>query len=114
MINPPFVLTAYGAVPVTPRPLANYIITVGGIAIIVAQGPISGGWIQNPFSAESQNIGEAESIFLSQSVVPGLIGNGPVAELVPGQSFSLINLSGLVIVRVNAASSGHTIAGEIW
>jgi hypothetical protein len=102
------------AYPTTPRALATYTVVTGGAAVTVVTGPITGGWLTNPLSASEQGIATAESLYLSQSTTPGLVGNGAVANLYPGQNWTFGALDAGVTVMINAATSGHKFAGEVW
>jgi hypothetical protein len=95
-------------------PMLTYEIVTGGTAVAIITGPINGGWLTNPASAEDQGIEVPESLYLSQSAVPGLVGNGPVENLYPGQNWTFGPLNAGVTVRVNAETAGHMFAGEIW
>lgn len=100
--------------PVTPRALLADAIVTGGTAIVVATGPINGGWVTNPASSTDQGISAAENAYLDMVGTPVLVGNGTTETLYPGQNFTLPALAAGVDVMLNAATAGHSFSGEVW
>ena len=100
-----------------PQQLEGNTVVSGGVAITVASGPINGGFVMNPASSSGQGISASENVYLDMVNSPGSVdsaGNGTTMVLSAGEVFSLPSLGGGVIVRVNAATSGHKLAGEVW
>lgn len=105
--------------PVIPIALANNAVATGGAAVVVATGPINGGYIANPLSPYAQNLSPSapENLYLDMVATPGAtdaLAFGTTILLVPGQDFMLPALAAGVVVRVNAATSGHRFAGALW
>jgi hypothetical protein len=93
----------------TPWPLAATSIDGPTVA---AYGPMTGGYIQNPATAEEQNTPVAEYIYVSLVEPPGLSANTTTIAVGPGQTF--LFPGGLETrVWVNAPTAGHTIAGAV-
>jgi hypothetical protein len=87
-----------------PRALLTYNIVTGGTSVLVAQGPLSGGFITNPV---------AGTLFLDMVGVPGISAVGTTVGLSQNQTFYIPPLNGNVFVRVNAAAA-QAFVGEIW
>ena len=118
-VAPPTVLPQAGSdiVPKIPRALDLSTIVSGGTAIIAVTGPIYGGFLTNPFSAAAQGVATAENLYIDMVGVPGAsdaTANGTTVLLQPGQNFTFPWLAVGVLVRINAASSGHRVSGEVW
>jgi hypothetical protein len=90
-----------------PRALLASVVPVGGTAVLVAQGPLSGGYITNPAAA-------TENLLVDMVGVPGLLPVGTTTALIAGQTFYIPPLNGNVFVRVNAATTAHAFNGEVW
>ncbi len=93
------------------------VITTGGTAIVVAEGPINGGYVVNPPNAASQGIGGAENAYIDMVAGPGdtdAAANGTTRILFPGDSFPLPALTSGVLVKVNAATGGHKLTVVTW
>ncbi|MGH7095605.1 MAG: hypothetical protein ACREFB_18995 [Stellaceae bacterium] len=100
-----------------PRALDISVITTGGTAVIAVTGPIAGGWISNPPNLASQKIAAAENLYLDMTAAPGdadAAGNGSTIIIASGDTFALPALLPKVKVYINAATSGHTVSGEVW
>lgn len=103
--------------PQIPQGLLAYEIGTGGTAIIVATGPINGGWVTNPYNAAAQGIVSAENAYIDMVNIPGATdgaANNTTELLLPGQSFQLPALADGVHVYINAATTGHKFSGELW
>ncbi len=100
------------ATPVTPRPVVS-VVPVGGQAVTSVFGPVLGGFIDNPFTAEDQGLESVEVLFvdvvgeatLGETVTSVPIQPGGRFKIPPGQTTNL---------SVNAASSGHRFAGVVF
>lgn len=106
-----------GAGGFTPAAGASSTIAVGGTAVTIAEGPINGGWITNPPDLVAQAIAAAENLYVDMVAVPGstdATANGTTTLLVPGQSYSIPPLADGVLVRANAATSGHRLTVVVW
>lgn len=118
-VSAPLVLPQAGSdiVPKTPRALDNSTIALGGTAVVAVTGPIYGGFLTNPFSAAAQGLPTAENLYIDMVGAPGstdATANGTTVLLQPGQNFTFPWLAVGVLVRINAASSGHRVSGEVW
>ena len=119
--NPPYPTQGNGALGTVTggrptAPLATTILT-NGVAIVVAVGPLNGGYITNPPNAASQGGIGPENIYVDCINVPGSTdanGNGTTILVQPGQTFSLPATPSGVSWRVNAATAGHQITALIW
>lgn len=99
---------------VTPRALTTSVVAVGGTAVVAIAGPLNSGFIYNPATIAGQNIAALESIWVDMVGVPGTVDGGTTIEIKPGQSFVLPNIGASTSVRVNAATTAHRFAGEVW
>jgi len=100
--------------PVTPRACTNTAIATGGTAVTVVSGPVNGAFVYNPPNAASQGIGAAENLYIDMVGTPGstdAAGNGTTATIVPGQNYQIPMLAPNVLVKMNAATSGHKVTG---
>jgi hypothetical protein len=116
---PPMALPQAGSdiVPKIPRALDLSTIVAGGTAVIAVTGPIYGGFLTNPVNAAAQGVATAENLYIDMVGVPGATdatANGTTVLLQPGQNFTFPWLAVGVLVRINAASSGHRVSGEVW
>ena len=120
--NPPFraigaannLVAVAGGIPTAP--LATSIV-VAGTAVVVATGPINGGFITNPYNAAAQGVGSAENLYVDCINTPGstdAAGNGTTSIVQPGQTFTLAALPSGYSYRVNAASAGHKFTVNLW
>ena len=118
-VSGPIVLPQAGAdiVPKTPRALDNWVIVSGGTPIVAVAAPIYGGFLTNPASAAAQGLATAENLYIDMVGIPGAsdaAAYGTTVILQPGQNFTFPWLAVGVLVRINAASSGHRVSGEVW
>lgn len=112
---PVYITSGSGAASTPAALLANTVAT-GATAVIVATGPINGGYVTNPYAAASQGLGSAENLYIDMVGTPGhtdATAFGTTFALLPGQTFNLPTLASGVNVRVNAATSGHQFSGVI-
>lgn len=96
--------------------LASAIVT-GGTLVVVASGPINGGYIVNPASKEAQGIGAAENLYVDPVGDPGstdAAGNGTTTVLAPGQPYSIPALPAGSSLKANAATDGHKFNAVIF
>lgn len=102
----------------TPTQMSGTTLTaVTSSAVGVASGAINGGFILNPPTATSQNIGSAENLYYDLTKPPGnsdSTASATTGTLVPGQSFGLPNLALGTGVFVNAATPGHKVSVTCW
>lgn len=100
----------------TPSALVTSQIAVGGTAVQVAAGPISGGFITNPASDASQGV-TAEPLYVDIVAAPGstdATANGTTIKLDPGGTFVIPAMATGTQVRVNAATTAHQFSGAKW
>lgn len=103
--------------PFNPRPLSNWQIVTGGIALPAVTGPLNGGFLTNPINSTAQGIAAAENLYIDLVSPPGATdatGNNTTVIVQPGQNFVLPPLAAGVNVWINAATTGHKITGEVW
>lgn len=87
-------------------PIAS--VTAGGVAVIVVTGPIRGGYVQNPSSAES-------SLFVDFVNTPScVVPRCTTLEVRPGETIQLPLLHEGVQVKANAVSSNHRFTAIVW
>lgn len=101
----------------TPAALLTNSVAVAATAVTVITGPCNGGFITNPLNAAAQGIAVAENLYLDMVGVPGAtdaLAFGSTVIIAPGGSFNIPPLNAGVNVKVNAASAGHKISGEVW
>lgn len=93
---------------------AAQLVRVGGDAVVIAYGPIAGGFIQNPASGANQGIGTPEVLYLDPTGLPAALAvtettialqPGGVYFFTPGQTTD---------ITVNAATSGHKFSGIVF
>ena len=92
-------------------------IATGGTAVVIASGPINGGYVQNPASALDQAITSAEPLYVDPVNSPGSTpgsGNGTCSPLSPGGNYSILALASGQELRANAATSGHKFTVVTW
>jgi hypothetical protein len=116
---PPMQLPQAGSdiVPKVPRSLDAWTVTTGGVAIVAVAGPIYGGFLTNPLTAAAQGVATAENLYIDMVGAPGstdAAAYGTTVLLLPGQNFTFPWLAVGVMVRINAATSGHRVSGEVW
>lgn len=107
--------TVSGAI--TPAAGTASTVVTGGTAVTLVTGPIKGGYITNPINLASQGIAAAENAYIDPVGVPGSTdanGNGTTVILTPGQTYSLPALATGVLVKGNAATSGHKFSIVVW
>jgi hypothetical protein len=85
---------------------------IQGAAAVAAYGPMLGGYIQNPSTAEAQNIATAEAIYVSLVGPSGLVANSTTVMVWPGQTFMFPGALATK-VWVNATTPGHRISGAV-
>ena len=101
----------------TPRAGTVSVVTTGGTAVTAITGPISGGYITNPSNTAGQGISALENLYVDPVVAPALTDGtavGTTTTLSPGQSYNLFSVATGVLVRVNAATSGHKFVIVVW
>lgn len=104
-----------GTTPVTPA-AGVAAITTGGTAVTAMTGPVGGGYITNPSNAAAQGVA-LENLYIDMVAAPGstdTAANGTTSILQPGQTFTIPALALGVLVRVNAATSGHKFTSVKW
>ena len=92
-------------------------VIAGGTAVVVARGPLNGGFVINPPSAAAQGLALAENAYLDMVASPGgsdSTANGTTVVLAPGGRFDLPGLASGVQVMVNAFTSGHKLTVNVW
>lgn len=128
LANVPHGVAPNGAVPVyittnsatngaVPRAGTANALVSGGQAVVVAVGPINGGYITNPTNATAQGIVTAENINVDLTGPPlagDVYGFGTTAVISAGQTFSLPPLAAGVQVWVNAVTGGHKLTVVVW
>jgi hypothetical protein len=87
-------------------PLATDEVATGGTAVMVAYGPIFGGFITNPESANTPIYIDLTGAAASDSVTETTFA------LYPGQTFPFVP-GQITSVSVNAANSGHLFSGVL-
>ncbi len=104
---------------ITLLPCTTYEVVTGGVAVqAVPSGP-TGGFIQNPYSAEDQDVDPAEGpqiLYVDPLNEPGGApgsGNGTCFALYPGQSWSIIAGQNSQ-TRVNGPIAGQKFSGVYW
>lgn len=114
-LGPP--LPPPGNAPITPAAGLVSIITTGGTAVTLANGPCNGGYIVNPPNLSSQGIVTAENAYIDLVGTPGstdATGNATTSIMLPGGVFYLPALASGVHVKANAATSGHKLTVVVW
>jgi hypothetical protein len=126
---PPRNTSAWGATPTYltfnttdggafPQAALATVIATGGSAVIVAIGPLNGGFVYNPLTAAAQGIVTAEGLNIDLTGPPGAgdaYGNGTTVTAVPGQTFTLpAPLGANVQLWANAVTSGHKFSCVLW
>lgn len=83
-----------------------------GRPVVVAYGPMLGGFIMNPLSAEDQNLSAAVNLYVSLVGDAGLNVDDGTFVLLPGQGYRIpANFTGRI--TVNSQANGHRISGFI-
>jgi hypothetical protein len=125
--TPPQNISAFGATPVyiVPNNAAGAVmpaagvaseIAQGGAAVVLVDGPVSGGWIINPPTAAAQGIMTAENCYIDLVNPPGstdATAYGTTVVLVPGQNFTIPAIGAGVVIWA-AATSGHKFSVTVW
>jgi hypothetical protein len=126
---PPRNTSAWGATPTYltfnttdggafPKAALATVIATGGSAVVVAIGPLNGGFLYNPPNAAAQGLVTAENLNVDLVGPPGAgdaYGNGTTVVLAPGQTFTLpAPLGANVQLWANAVTSGHKFSCVIW
>lgn len=115
--NPLYFSAATTGPAVTPAAGTASAIVTGGTAVTMVTGPINGGYITNPINLAAQGIVAAENAYLNMVATPGSTdanGNGTTVILAAGQTFTLPALAAGVLVKVNAATTGHKMTVVVW
>lgn len=102
---------------VTPKAGTASAIGTGGTAVTLITGPVNGGYIVNPANSSAQGIATAENAYIDMVGTPGstdAAGNATTTILTPGQSFSIPALASGVLVKANAATTGHKFTVTVW
>lgn len=102
---------------VTPVAGTASAIVTGGTPITIVTGPVNGGYVTNPPNLASQGIAAAENAYLSLVGNPGSVdanANGTTSPLIPGQTFAIPALAAGVLLKANAATSGHKLTVVVW
>lgn len=110
-------LGAVEAAQVTPAAGTASSITTGGTAVTLVTCPCLGGFITNPPNLASQGIAGAENFYVDMVGTPGSTdanGNGTTVILQAGQTFYIPAAPTGVVVKGNAATSGHKVSVEKW
>lgn len=111
---------ATGGTPVggiTPAAGSAVAVATGGTAVTVVTGPCTGGYITNPTTATSQGVGAAENMYIDMVATPGstdAAANGTTVSIAPGQSFTIPALGTGVLLKANAATTGHKFTAVVW
>jgi len=99
--------------PVTPIAGLTSVVAVGGTPVNAVAGGPNGGLIVNPYTPTSQDLADAEPLYIDPVGAAGVEGNGTTFELQPGQSWTLIP-GQTTPTSVNAPSSGHKFTVISW
>lgn len=82
-------------------------------AVVVAYGPMVGGYIVNPPTAAAQGVGVVENIFVDFVSAAGIHQSPTTIALPPGQTLPFpSNFGG--VVSVNSATPGHRFSGVVY
>lgn len=84
----------------------------GGTPVTVMSGPLAGGFVTNPQSAEDQGIPVIEALFIDLTGPAALEETATTYPIQPGQTFT-IPAGMLGDVSVNAATSGHRFSAVV-
>lgn len=88
-------------------------ILTGGLPVIAMYGPLIGGVLSNPASAQDQGVPLAEVLLYNFYGQASLTVGGTTYALYPGDSIAIPD--GLTTnVSVNAATSGHKFSAVVW
>ena len=94
-------------------PTGALTLAVAGVGQTLVTSVINGGIIYNPRLASDQNVGIAESIWVSITSAMAAPGGGSTSiEVPPGSSFSLFGLT--TPVSWAALTAGHNICAVVW
>lgn len=88
-------------------------VALGGTAIIPIVGPVAGGWIINPASADDQGLAISEPLFVDSVFPAGTAESGTTNILYPGDWFP-VPAGVTANFSVNAASSDHRFTSFYW
>lgn len=94
----------------------NYVVAVGGTAVIAVPAGPGGGFIENPLTADGQGIVSAETIYVSPVAAPGSTDadvNDTTFAIYPGQRWDIIAGQDSP-TWVNAATNGHKFSVVYW
>jgi len=98
---------------VSPYPATFTTILTGGEPITAIFGPVIGGIIVNPQTAQDQGISVVEPLYIDVVNLAASHETSTTISLQPGQSYALpTNLASNV--SVNASTSGHKFSAFIW
>jgi hypothetical protein len=103
---------------VTPIPALNSQVATGNTAVNAFGPNPNGGFLQNPLLAGDQGLATAEDLIVNPvttAAAPGVAGgvNGTNFRIPPGGSWEVI-AGQTTPTSMNAAGSGHKIAGVSW
>jgi hypothetical protein len=89
-------------------------VAVGGTSVVVIGANPQGGIIQNPIDSTDQGISAVEPLYVDPTGAQATTqGNGTTFRLEPGQTWNAI-AGQTTSTSMNAATSGHRIAGVSW
>jgi hypothetical protein len=99
--------------PITIHGPAASAVAVGGTAVIALYGPLIGGYIVNPATAEDQGLAIVEVLYVDIVSTASLGETATTVPIQPGQYFR-VPPNQTTNVSVNAASSGHKFSAIVW
>lgn len=116
--QPPFAIPVYVVSSAGGAPSAGLAseVATGGTSVVVASGPIAGGYLTNPESDAAQGV-TAENLYVDPVGDPGstdAAANGTTTSLAPGQTYQIPALPTGSSLKVNAASSGHKFTAVLF
>lgn len=88
-------------------------VTTGGQAVTPIFGPVAGGFITNPATAEGQGLALPEVLYLDIVSTAALGETETTIPLQPGQTYVCVP-GQTTNVSVNAASAGHRFSGVVY
>lgn len=101
------------ATPVALYPLPFSKMRTGGASMNAIFGPVQGGFIVNPATAEDQGLPIVENIYVDLVGPAALVRTETTFPVPPGEKFT-IPPGSTTNVSVNAESTGHLFAGVLW
>ena len=101
---------------IDPTSLYRTVVSVvpeAGVPVVVMYGPVAGGMITNPRSAEDQGLAVVEVLWVDVTG-PATLGTSPTSiPIQPGQTYTIIP-GQTTNVSVAAASAGHKFSGVVY